>query len=348
MKQSIVLIGMILFILLCSGVFAEDEEIYDLREEEDLVLILTYVGGYYYESCLLTKGNTEENIVTIRPIPKRAGDIKIYSYRGTEGIKTEYVKIENEEELRNFFDVYPAVNEYIFFEYLEKSLAHENILLGIIFPEDLNVDGEFKIEVLSKTKIDEWMGESYYGYDRIKIKFSGKSEDLNRFSFVLRNRYRFWYRDGGLLERTEENEEILSWKISENRIEYLHVTFGTPEERLHWENYVSDIENFIYIIIGLFLAIAIPIMLTRFEIRREYKWTKYCLLLLSFVVFLIFFNLRINYFKLEEIPLETCLSGECLVGKINSAFTWLSTLYLFLLSVSCLFIDRERRNRREN
>ena len=120
-KYSIAVVSVIWFILLCNSIFAEDEKIYDLREGEDLVQILTYVGGYYYEFCLLTKGNTKENIVTIRSIPKKAYDIKVYSYKDTKRIETEYVKIKNKEELRNFFDVYPAVNEHKFLNIWKKA-----------------------------------------------------------------------------------------------------------------------------------------------------------------------------------------------------------------------------------
>ena len=347
-KCGIAVVSMILFILLCSSVCAEDEEIFDLREGEHHVLVISYGGSYYYYSYVFTEAEYgEKNTTTLRSIPEMFYDVKVYGYEKEpeKKIEMEYEAIETVEELDEFFRKHQLdPDEKPDFCQLKDIFGHKNIILGIVYPIDLNIEGSvITIEIISKFNVGE-QPSGYYGDNSIRIDFFGQTEKLDRFSFVLQNNYRFWYKNVEEdLKKLRYGEEALSWKISEDKIEYLYVTFGTPEERLHWENYVNNVGNFIYVIIGIFLTITIPIMITRFEIRREFKWVKYCLLLLAFVVFLILFNLRINNFKLEEIPLETCLRGECLIVKINSAFTYLCIFYLFFLIVCHYCIDGKKR-----
>jgi len=345
-KSGIALMGVILFILLCSGVFAEDGEIYDLREGEHHVGVISYSGDYYYESHVFTEGKyDEEHMCALRSIPEMFYDIKVYGYEEPEKkIELQYEKIKTIGELDEFFEKYQLdPRDKPSLEDLKDIWGHENILLGITYPADLYIKGEFiTIEIISKFNVGEQSG-SYYEDNSIRIDFSGQTECLDRFSFVLKRGYRFWYKNiEGDLKKLSESEEALSWKISGEEIKYLYVTFGTPEERLHWENHVDNVGNFIYVIIGLFLAITVPIILMKTKSEKS-KRIKYRILYSALPIFVVLLFWRILTFKLEEIPLETCLRGECLIVKINSAFTCLCIFYLFFLIVCYYCIDGEKR-----
>ena len=348
-KCGIALMSMILFILFCNVVFAEDGEIYDLREGELYVIVVSYDRDPYYECFMIFKGTHDrEHVTTIISIPEKSYDIKTYSYGEYGEIRTNFKIIKTIKELDEFFEKYPtSPKDYSYtLENLEGARKHNNILLGIIHPSDLNIEDEFKIKIIYKINIDN-QSKSYYYWnwlgtlDGSGITISGNVKELDRLSFILPTNARPWYQKvKGSLQKLPENREALSWQIGENNIQKLVVTFGIPEERIHWENYVSDIRNFIYIMMGIFLTITVPIMLTKTKFEKS-KRIKYCILYLALPIFVIFLSWRIITFKLREIPLETCFQGKCLKVEIICALIILSIIYFILIKFSYLCINRE-------
>ncbi|RLF92467.1 hypothetical protein DRN45_07280, partial [Thermococci archaeon] len=164
MYKKLLLIG-ISFMLFSNIIFAKNN-IFNLREDEENIWVLTY-NEDYYDSYILIKGiYDEECMAIIRPVPENAYNINVYGYQGCACGKKEmsYKIIKNKDELDEFLKEYPIYPEEYnkILKNLEEAREHENVLLGIIYPENLNISGKFTIQIIFKIKIDE-KSEYYYG-----------------------------------------------------------------------------------------------------------------------------------------------------------------------------------------
>jgi len=98
-KGSIALVSMILFILLCSGIFAEDDS--PISEDELMVWRVSYEGGEYYSWRIFTYIVFDsEHQFKILSIPESFIDISIYERKNNKELSKEYYEIiENELKL---------------------------------------------------------------------------------------------------------------------------------------------------------------------------------------------------------------------------------------------------------
>ncbi len=316
------------FMLFSNIIFAKNN-IFNLREDEENIWVLTY-NEDYYDSYILIKGiYDEECMAIIRPVPENAYNINVYGYQGCACGKKEmsYKIIKNKDELDEFLKEYPIYPEEYnrILKNLEEAREHENVLLGIIYPENLNISGKFTIQIIFKIKIDE-KSEYYYGKNGFCISFLGFPEKFDRFSFVLPINYKFWdENEEGILEMLSGDKEAKSWQIGKNNIEYLYVTFGTPEERLYWGNRATVYWFSAWITIGIFLAITCPIMFSKFDNYRKYKkW-----ILLSALLFCVICLVLIR-FRVQELPILTDLSTDVFV--VMAIFVSIYTVLWYMSS----------------
>jgi len=299
------------FMLFSNIIFAETD-VFNLRSDEEEIWVLTYSEDYY-DSYVLTKDvYDEEYMAIIRSVPENVYDIKVYGYGKCACGKKEmsYKIIKNKDELDEFLKEYPTYPEEYnkILKNLEEACEHENVLFGVIYPENLNIGGKFTIEITFKIKIDE-KSEYYYGENGFCISFSESPEKFDRFSFILPVDYIFWdENEGGLLEELPGDKEAKSWQIDENNIEYLYVTFGTLEERIHWENRATEYWFFAWITVGLFLAITCPMMFSKFDNYRKYKkWILLSALLICMICLVLIRS------RVQELPIFTDLSTNIFV-----------------------------------
>jgi len=386
-KCGIALVSMILFILLCNGVCAEDEnatsiseyeDYFDLGDDEDFMVEMHYeTGDMFYHIIakwrtytLRNKDSPEPDLVYVSflPVPELSNNFHIF----VEGLgkEIEPIVITTQEELVNAKE---SINEQLknnkqLIEFIMKYtgdseeqvrsrvvLSEDEIkemskdlerywLCVIIYPEYLYEEEEFILRIDFDTELHESQRNKFY-MNWLLWRFEIGIKNFEHVYFVLPwNAYPWWY-DMANDSFKVRGRNVLLWNVEESEEIYILATFGTFEERLHWENHVNNVENFIYVIMGIFLTIMLAIFFANYFER--YKWLKYITLAIVLTIFKTLFTIRIDNFDLEEIPLETCLGGECLIDKIDTISKILGWTRIVLILCAIFLIFRFFRGRRE-
>jgi len=340
-KGGIALMGMIIVILLCNVVFAEHMP--SISEEEIMIWQVSYEGGECYSWTILTYSIFDsEHQFIILSIPESSIGISIYERKNNEELEEEYYEIiDNETKLEEVCEKRNISMKSR--DTLENALPEVKEigwnLLIIFYPSYLYEEGEFLLDIHFKNTLGKYWRDKYYRNLYI-MSFYGDIDVISRFDFILPPNAKPWFQNiRGDSDITENNRIVLSWKVAEKNIECIQLGFGTPEERLYWENKINDIRSFIYVIIGLFLAITIPIIFTKVK-SEKCKRIKHWILFLVLPIFVMLFYWRIINFKLEEIPLEICFQGKCLKVEIICALIILLVIYSILLIFSRHCIDK--------
>jgi len=207
-------------------------------------------------------------------------------------------------------------------------IVHEEQLLGttlgwieiIEYPQFLKETEEFILMIQYYVDHKE-MGVIYRNFWTItmrNIEPSGK-KIIDRVSIILPKDAYIWKSDKSVwitpFIKKEENITIdtedrigLSWYLTDNPIQTIKLGFGTPVERLHWENKELATQQFIMTLAGLFLAITVPIRLIKSVKLLIYPEKRDLILncgLVFFVILIIYY--LIFYIKILEFPIKTDL-----------------------------------------
>ncbi|MCK4637521.1 MAG: hypothetical protein KAT49_06540 [Methanomicrobia archaeon] len=268
-------------------------------------------------------------------------------------------QLKNNKELIEFIKKYwggseEEIKKYVvlddeYIKDLTEALEEGYWLCGFIYPEYLYEKEEFILKIEFDEELNETQKNKFYMNWLVWCIGVTEIENFNHIYFVLPEDAYPWYYNTKDDPFKEKGRNVLLWKIQEipktNEGNILIVaTFGTLEERLHWENHVNNVENFIYIIAGILLTIILAISFADFG---RYRWIKYIALILVLTVFRILFTERIDNFDLEELPIETCLGGECLIGTVDSISKILLIGQIVLVLTFLFLIFRFLRNRTE-
>jgi len=195
----------------------------------------------------------------------------------------------------------------------------DNRLDIVEYPDFLKTVEEF-ILTIQYPMDHKPIGAIYRNLWRIHIKKESGAKNLDRFSLILPKNAYIWNSNKTIWISTkiEELEGInvdledrigISWYLEEEEIDQcLEIGFGTPIERIHWENKELATQQFIITLAALFLAITVPIRSiksVRFLIYPEKRNLILNCGLVSFVVLIICY--LIFYIKILEFPIKTDL-----------------------------------------
>jgi len=145
-------------------------------------------------------------------------------------------------------------------------------------------------------------------------------EDLDRVSFILpRNTYLWkWSLPVEVTGKIKEVKNIevnveermgVSWFVQNQKSRSIELGFGTLNERLHWENKNASTWHFILTLIGLFLAITVPIRFVKVNKFRRYRHRKWKNIILFSLVIIFCVSILgyLNSLNLDKFPIETNL-----------------------------------------
>ena len=310
--------------------FLEEDE--NLKEGEKFLTIISYErGDFFYhftikcEKSLIVYENSKQKIEPffIFSIPDSSNNFHIF-VEGLENNEIEPIVIKSEGELEEkliYIDTIVSENPRVVKKEIslsqdkeykkELSLAlKSDWLLGVIYPNYLYDEEEnFRLRIEFDTMLHKSYRNTFYkNYFAWDIK--NATEDFNRLCFILPQNSDPWLQNTGKYHFSyqEQEKNVLIWDMKENEVNYLRATFGTLEERLHWENKELATQQFIMTLAGLFLAITVPIRFIKSVKLLIYPEKRDLILNCGLVFFVTLIACYlIFYIKILEFPIKTDL-----------------------------------------
>ncbi|HEC88369.1 MAG TPA: hypothetical protein ENI52_03540 [Thermoplasmata archaeon] len=207
-------------------------------------------------------------------------------------------------------------------------LVHEEQLLGttlrwieiIEYPQFLKETEEFILTIQYYVNHKE-IGVIYRNFWIITMYNidPNNKKIIGRVSIILPKDAYIWKSDKSVwitpFIKKEEHIDIdiedrigVSWYLTEEPIQTIKLGFGTPVERLHWENKELATQQFIMTLAGLFLAITVPIRLIKSVKLLIYPEKRDLILNCGLVFFVMLISCYlIFYIKILEFPIKTDL-----------------------------------------
>ncbi len=302
-QLKLLLIFLIFMLLINPLLVGNENNESSLGEDEKIVWTIDLINRYCYEAIILTR---MENDTLYFLIDSTATQIRVSEIQNE--IEISHETLSSKEELE------------------EEAIRTENEGLEELFKEYLNGAIVLKMQIdrsdvgmlplivrINYNGVPESSDEPSGFIDiyknKININFEDPKERINRSYLILPEDFDIWYRDIEEDTMEWENERIkLMWKNSERGIKHIRIHAGTPWERMHWENREIAAWHFILTLIGLFLAITIPIRFVPIKKFLDYKEKKETILSGSLIIFFILIIVYLGfYIKLFDFPIETHL-----------------------------------------